>query len=173
MRQWSCNWWMITWCFSWGAWFPLIQSGLYYHLRLRCVCVSNADPPHGKLWQWHKSCTTALESHMPWASVCINSLSLSTVAEWREKGSGGIRLLMLGKGQERGDSSKMNLFFPEYFLVAISIGLVQNTGREIDWSGPLTYPLLTSFSNNWTTVNFTADCRLFAMYVRARPIKDF
>lgn len=69
---------------------------------------------------------------MPWASVCINSLSLSTVAEWREKGSGGIRLLMLGKGQERGDSSKINLFFPEYFLVAISFGLVQNTGREID-----------------------------------------
>lgn len=54
------------------------------------------------------------------------------MAEWREKGSGGIRLLMLGKGQERGDSSKIHLFLPEYFLVAISIGLVQNTGREID-----------------------------------------
>lgn len=69
---------------------------------------------------------------MPWASGCIHSLSLSTVVQWREKGSGGMGLLMLEKGQDRGDRSKINLFFPEYFLVAMSIGLVQNTRREED-----------------------------------------
>ena len=56
-----------------------------------------------------------------------------------------MRPLTLELGPERGaDRSKINRFFPEYFLVAMPMGLVRNREKGGEMNGPIKYPLLSS-----------------------------
>ncbi len=58
----------------------------------------------------------------------------------------GIKLLMLGISPLlREDKSIIDLFFSEYFLVAIPIGLMQYASNGEVRKGPIKYPLSNSF----------------------------
>ncbi len=40
-------------------------------------------------------------------------------------------------------------FFPEYFLVAMPIGLIRKLGKDGRSDGPIMKPSLTSFASKW------------------------
>lgn len=81
-----------------------------------------------------------------------------------EKSGQGIRLLMLGTGELWGDErSMMTLFFPEYFLVAMPIGLILN-GLNGGLGNVLIMNLsLIFWSKSLSTMSGweVADCRLW------------
>lgn len=72
-----------------------------------------------------------------------------------EKPGLGIKLLMLGTGELWGDErSMMSLFFPEYFLVAMPIGLILNGLNGGMENGPIMNLSLISWSKSlsrWQT----------------------
>jgi len=65
------------------------------------------------------------------------------------------------------DMSKMRRFLPEYLRVATPIELIRKGEKGGEAKGPITYPLLTSFSSKAETTSglFVADCKFFARKV--------
>lgn len=89
-------------------------------------------------------------------------MAWSIVVYCMEKSRLGIRL-MLGTVEACGEGkSMMSLFFPEYFLVAMPIGLILNVGKGGVGKGPIMKASLTSVSRNLSTVpdSKMVDCRL-------------
>ena len=70
---------------------------------------------------------------------------------------------MLGIDEPCGEErSIINLFFPEYFLVAMPNGLMRWMGNGGESNGPIINPCLTSFSSRVETIagSAKADWRL-------------
>ena len=81
-----------------------------------------------------------------------------------EKSGLGIKLLMLGTVDPWGDErSRISLFFPEYFLVAMPIGLILYVGKGGLENGPIMKDSLTSLSRSLSTMSGSAmaDCKLW------------
>ncbi len=74
---------------------------------------------------------SAFESQDPFPTCLIRAMAWLMVAQWREKSSLGMRLLMLGMVLPQGaERSIMMHFLPEHFLVAIPRGLMWKVGKE-------------------------------------------
>ena len=70
-----------------------------------------------------------------------------------EKSGLGIKLLMLETVEPWGDETSMiSLFFPEYFLVTVPIGLILNVGKGGLENGPIMNDPLTSLSRSLSTM---------------------
>ena len=81
-----------------------------------------------------------------------------------EKSGLGIKLLILGMVEPWGDERSMiSLFFPEYFLVAMPLGLILNVGKGGLENGPIMKDSLTSLSWRLLTISdlVMADCKLW------------
>lgn len=63
------------------------------------------------------------------------------------------------------DMSKIKRFLPEYFRVATPMELIRKVEKGGEAKGPITYPLLTSFSSRLDTTSGSviADCKFLAM----------
>lgn len=107
----------------------------------------------------------SFESHVPWPALRMKVMAWSMDAYCMEKSGAGMMLLMLGMcvpwGEER---SIINLFFPEYFLVAMPMGLPMRNGENGgSLNGPIMNPSWTSLAINVSTVSGSerADWRLW------------
>lgn len=97
---------------------------------------------------------SAFESHAPWPAMLIRVIAWSFEAYFMDKSGAGLMLLMLGICVALGEETLMiNLFFPEYFLVAVPIGLILNGEYGGFLNGPIINPSLTSFAINASTVS--------------------
>lgn len=79
----------------------------------------------------------------------MTEMALSIVVYCMEKMGLGIRLLMLGMMEPWGDDRSMiSLVFPEYFLIAVPIGLTLNVGKGGREKGHIMNASLTSISRS-------------------------
>lgn len=107
---------------------------------------------------------SALESHAPWPALRMRVMAWSMEAYFMEKSGAGMMLLILGMCVPWGeDRSMINLFFPEYFLVAIPMGLMRKGENGGSLNGPIMKPSWTSLAINVSTTSGSerADWRLW------------
>lgn len=113
--------------------------------------------------------TSILASQALRPAFLIREIAWSISWYRKENSSGGMRLLMLGRGEEWGDErSMMRRFFLENFLVAAPMGLTRNELNGGTENGPIMNSESISFLMTASTVlgSARADWRLGQIRLR-------